>query len=131
MLVEIETDIDMKDTVTSVDFWYEVVMHLNIKDTRYVWLSFKQLKFLPFFHRFIELCSLISWEIIDLQSLLFCWRDKLNKEKIDNSIKLKMHGDNIYDLKMKHYKMLEQLWQRSNEAHLEHNSITDRGISTS
>lgn len=35
--------------------------------------------------------------IIDLQSLLFCWRDKLNKEKVDISVKLKMHGDNIYD----------------------------------
>ena len=33
--------------------------------------------------------------------------------------------------KRKHYKMLVQLWEKSNEGHLEHSSITDRGTGTS
>lgn len=36
-----------------------------------------------------------------------------------------MHGDNTHDLKMKHYKMLEQPWERSNEELLEHISVTE------
>ena len=28
-----DINIDLKDTATSADFWYEVVMHLKVKDT--------------------------------------------------------------------------------------------------